>query len=78
LLAIVATGIGVAILIVAYWLPTILAKRRRVRGLGQVAIVNGLLGWTVIGWIVALVMAYRDRTPGQHRAAPGRPEGFIA
>jgi Superinfection immunity protein len=32
-----------------------------VRHIGSVGVINGLLGWTIIGWIVALAMAYRSR-----------------
>ena len=37
--------------------PTILAAVRKSSRLGVVLAVNLLLGWTVAGWIVALVMA---------------------
>ena len=40
-----------------YFLPTLLARLRGVQGLAAVAVVNLLLGWTVIGWFAALVMA---------------------
>ena len=46
-----------AVLIVAYWVPAIVAKLRHVRNFGSITVINGLLGWTVIGWIVALAMA---------------------
>lgn len=46
---------GVAFII--YWLPALIAWGRRVRNQAQVTIVNLFLGWTVIGWIAALVMA---------------------
>ena len=44
----------------AYWAPTAVAWIRRVPNAGSVTVVNGLLGWTVIGWIVALAMACRS------------------
>lgn len=57
----VAAGIGgtliVIVLIALYWTPTIVAGVRHVRNLGQVAILNFFLGWTLVGWVVALVMA---------------------
>lgn len=46
-------------LLLAYWVPTGVAVARRIDGLGQVIVVNLFLGWTVIGWVVALVMAFR-------------------
>ena len=40
-----------------YWLPTIIAIVRRTPSALGVAALNFFLGWTVIGWIVALVIA---------------------
>jgi hypothetical protein len=59
----------VLLVIAAYWVPSIVAFARHVRGAGQVVVVNLFLGWTVIGWIVALVMAFRERVPSP-AAAP--------
>ena len=47
------------VIIVAYWTPTIIAGVRHIQGMGQVVIVNLFLGWPFIGWVVALVMAFR-------------------
>ena len=46
-----------AILFVMYWLPTLIALIRRSPAAKGVAVVNFFLGWTVIGWIMALIMA---------------------
>jgi hypothetical protein len=48
-----------ALIIVAYWAPALVALGRGVHGKGQVVVVNLFLGWTGIGWVVALVMAFR-------------------
>jgi hypothetical protein len=48
-----------ALIIIAYWAPTIIAFTRHVPAKAQVLIVNLFLGWTMIGWVVALVMAFR-------------------
>ena len=40
-----------------YWLPTIIAVVRRTHTAMGVAVVNFFMGWTGIGWIVALVWA---------------------
>jgi hypothetical protein len=59
------TGIGLVGLIVLrvgailYFVPTIVAATRKVRNLGSVIVINLFLGWTFIGWIVALAMAAR-------------------
>ena len=47
----------IAVLFVMYWLPTIIAVLRRTPSALGVAAVNFLLGWTIIGWLVALIMA---------------------
>ena len=44
-------------LIAMYWLPTIIAVVRRTPSALGVAALNFFLGWTIIGWIVALVIA---------------------
>lgn len=40
-----------------YFLPTIIAAARSKTNLVGILLVNFLLGWSVIGWIVALVWA---------------------
>jgi hypothetical protein len=55
--------LGVIGLIAAYWVPAIVAAARKVPNVGTVVVVNLFLGWTVIGWIVALAMAMRDPAP---------------
>jgi len=41
--------------VLAYWIPAINAKSRRHANTGAIALLNLFLGWTVIGWIVAMV-----------------------
>jgi hypothetical protein len=48
-----------------YWLPTLIAVVRRTPSALGVAVFNFFLGWTVIGWIVALVWALAANT-GSH------------
>jgi TM2 domain-containing membrane protein YozV len=40
-----------------YFLPTIIAVMAHRRNAPLVALVNTLLGWSFVGWIVSLVMA---------------------
>jgi len=49
-----------------YFLPAITARQRKVPDVGMVFVLNLLLGWTLIGWVIALAMAYR--TPAPKRA----------
>lgn len=56
--------VGLWILVAAvgfYFLPTILAFNRKVSSPWSVAVINTFLGWTLIGWVVALAMAVRSR-----------------
>jgi hypothetical protein len=65
----------------AYWVPTIIAYSRRVPNLGSAVVINFLLGWTLVGWAVALAMAARSTTspvtlvgaPGWQLPPPGYP-----
>jgi hypothetical protein len=43
--------------VAAYAAPTFVALGRRRETPGPTIVVNLLLGWTVIGWVVALAMA---------------------
>ena len=49
-----------------YLLPVLIGWIRRVPGIGSVAVINVLLGWTLLGWVAALAMALRS----SHRAPP--------
>ena len=40
-----------------YFLPTLIASSRASRSQGGVFVLNLLLGWTFIGWFVALIWA---------------------
>jgi hypothetical protein len=61
LTAITIIVVGVAL----YFLPTIIAERRKKVNHMAIFLVNFLLGWTVIGWIVALVWAVTVDNPLQ-------------
>ena len=51
-----------ALLIGVYFIPTIVATQRNVLNKWSVAVINLFLGWTLIGWVVALAMALRTAT----------------
>jgi len=50
-----------ALAIAAYFVPVIVAWARHVPNRGSVTVINVFLGWTLIGWVVALAMACRTR-----------------
>lgn len=41
-------------------LPTFIGIRRGAPDMGSALVINLFLGWTVIGWVVALAMALCD------------------
>lgn len=47
----------VVAVVVIYFAPSIRAARAHKRNLGAIFALNLFLGWTLIGWVVALVWA---------------------
>ena len=54
-------GLLVGILAI-YFLPSIVAVKREVKTSGGVIVVNIFLGWTLVGWVVALAWAVSGET----------------
>ena len=52
---------------VMYFLPSIIALARSKRDLLAIFLLNLFLGWSVIGWIVALVWAAKHDIPAVAR-----------
>lgn len=48
---------------VIYFLPTILAFARNKRDTAAILLLNLFLGWTMIGWVIALVWAVKTDIP---------------
>lgn len=74
-------AIGFAVCAGLYFLPTIIAVMQHRTNVGIVAVINILLGWSLVGWIVALVLALtREPQPvivqvqqmGYPQGGPGR------
>ncbi|MEN9561654.1 MAG: hypothetical protein RIQ56_927 [Candidatus Parcubacteria bacterium] len=55
--------------IAVYFLPTIIAKSRHSKSADGVLVVNLFLGWTFIGWVVALAWA-----AASHKLDEGSPK----
>lgn len=45
----------IIVLIIPYFIPTIIAVIRKHQSTPAIVLINVLLGWTLIGWIAALV-----------------------
>jgi len=43
-----------------YFLPYIIAGSRNTKNSTQVLIINIFLGWTFIGWVIALAMSFSE------------------
>jgi hypothetical protein len=48
---------------VMYFLPSIIALARNKRDIAAIVLLNFFLGWTMIGWVVALVWAVKADVP---------------
>jgi uncharacterized sodium:solute symporter family permease YidK len=49
--------------LIAYLVPSIVAEERNSKKLHPIIIVNVFLGWTVIGWIIAMKWACEPKHP---------------
>jgi len=59
---------AILFLISIYLLPTGIAMLRRVRNAGSIAVVNVLLGWTLVGFVVAFAWSVRSQESAGGRA----------
>jgi Superinfection immunity protein len=88
LIAVLATLVLILLVLGLYWLPSILGWYRHRPDLFTVVVVNALLGWTMVGWVIALSRALRTtrthlatepylpgyKYPGRHaQARPADP-----
>jgi hypothetical protein len=51
------TATVLIILVGFYWIPTILTVSNKKANAGAIGALNFFLGWTLIGWVIALVWA---------------------
>ena len=66
----VGGGALLLILFIAlYLLPTFVALGRRSDKTAPVVVVNLFLGWTLVGWVVALAMAVWKNTSSNEKTA---------
>ena len=63
-------GIGLAFLITIYMFPAYLARSRGHRISDSIATFNLFLGWTIIGWIAALIWAQNDFDESRKQETP--------
>jgi Superinfection immunity protein len=69
----VLLGLGLLVAAIAiYFLPTIIAFERGHAQRGMVAVIDIFLGWTLVGWVVALAIAC-SATASAAAMSPVRP-----
>jgi hypothetical protein len=49
------------IFLFVYFVPTIIAHGRNQKNIGMTVVINLFTGWTFIGWVIALAMAFGDK-----------------
>jgi hypothetical protein len=54
------TMTGAVVVLIFYVVPLMIAASRRHRNFAAIAVTNLLLGWTAVGWVVALIWAFTD------------------
>lgn len=55
-ISVIALGLGIGAII--YFLPTIIASRKRHPSGVSIFILNLFAGWTVAGWVVAMIWVF--------------------
>ena len=58
--------VNILVVFALYFIPTLNAYSRRHPNAGPIMIINLFLGWTIVGWVVAL--AWSDSTRISSRA----------
>lgn len=69
------TGLLMVILLIAYFVPATTAMARSHHNTAAIVMLNLFLGWTFIGWVVALVWAC-TATQGTQPAKNNTPDGY--
>jgi hypothetical protein len=49
------------VFLLIYFIPTIIALSRGKKDPGSTIVVNLFFGWTLIGWVIALSMAFGEK-----------------
>lgn len=75
--ALVAVAWVLAVLTSLYMLPWAVAVTRGKANHVTVLLVDLFLGWTLVGWVIALVMACGAHRPLAHGVVPAMPVGML-
>jgi len=69
-----------AAVVALYFLPALIADRRRRHDLLIIALFNAMVGWTVLGWLLALFWSLQPNPPkdiGGQTKVRGRRLGML-
>ena len=80
-----SVAIGLIVILALYFIPTIIAVSKGLRNAGAIFAMNLLLGWSFIGWVVALIWSLTNDAKQQvvqvqqnaylpHPGYPGGPQ----
>jgi hypothetical protein len=61
--SVIVQAIAAVLALVLYFLPAILADRRKRHDVLTLALFNACLGWTVFGWLLALYWSLQPNPP---------------
>ena len=65
------------ILLVCYFIPAIVASCRHHNATGAIIVLNIVLGWTFIGWVIALVWASTNDLRKEPRELRAEPRAWV-
>jgi hypothetical protein len=68
--------IHLILLVALYFLPTIIANQRHLDSRAGIILLNLFLGWTFVGWIVALIWAIAAAPPYMTYMPPTHPRYY--
>jgi RsiW-degrading membrane proteinase PrsW (M82 family) len=54
------TLVTLIIVVALYFIPTIIAEKRNHKNSSSILILNLFLGWTFLGWVIALAWAFYE------------------
>lgn len=59
----IVQGVAAVVALALYFLPSIIADRRKRYDLLTIALFNAVVGWTVFGWLLSLYWALQPNPP---------------
>jgi hypothetical protein len=67
-----ASFILIMLVLIFYFIPTCIAVARQAKHVMMIFFINLVFGWTVLGWIAALIWGIVE-TPEEPVGAPAKP-----